>query len=158
MTRARRLLLVLPALLAALVLPARGAQPIFKKGTLTLLAPGKRVVLQVEVADTPAARAQGLMFRRSLPESAGMLFVFETEGRWGFWMKNTLIPLSIAFIDRYWKIVDIQDMAVAPDPQAGPFTIYEARAPARYALEVRQGLFRKHNVTVGTRVIFRRHE
>jgi hypothetical protein len=88
MTHGRRLLLVLPALLAALVLPARGAQPIFKKGTLTLLAPGKRVVLEVEVADTPAARAQGLMFRRSLPESAGMLFVFETEGRWGFWMKT----------------------------------------------------------------------
>lgn len=154
----RHVVLILPALLAALELAAGGAEPLFKKGTLTLLVPGKRVVLQVEVADTPAARAQGLMFRRSLPESAGMLFVFETEGRWGFWMKNTLIPLSVAFIDRHWKIVDIQDMAVAPDPRAGPFTIYEARAPARYALEVRQGLFLKHGVTVGTRVIFRRHE
>ncbi len=145
-------------LLVALTLPAGAAESLFKKGTLTLLAPGRRVVLKVEVADTPEARAHGLMLRRNLPDNAGMLFVFEEEQRWGFWMKNTLIPLSIAFVDRYWKIVDVQDMAVAPDPQKGPFTIYEARAPARYALEVRQGLFRKYSVGVGTRILFKRHD
>ncbi len=145
-------------LVAVLTLPAGAAESLFKKGTLTLLAPGRRVVLKVEVADTPEARARGLMLRRNLPDNAGMLFVFEEEQRWGFWMKNTLIPLSIAFVDRYWKIVDVQDMAVAPDPQEGPFTIYEARAPARHALEVRQGLFRKYNVGVGTRILFKRHD
>lgn len=153
-----RLLMALLVPLVALTLPAGAAESLFKKGTLTLLAPGKRVVLEVEVADTPEARARGLMLRRSLPETAGMLFVFEEEQRWGFWMKNTLIPLSIAFIDRYWKIVDIQDMTVAPNPQEGPFTIYESRAPARYALEVRQGLFRRYNAGIGTRILFRRHD
>src|SRR3990172_6030159 len=124
-----RLLMAL-LVLVALTLPARAAESLFKKGTLTLLAPGRRVLLEVEIADTPETRARGLMFRPKLRDNAGMLFVFEDEQRWGFWMKNTLIPLSIAFIDRYWKIVDIQDMTVAPNPQEGPFTIYESRAPA----------------------------
>jgi uncharacterized membrane protein (UPF0127 family) len=147
----------LAAVLAGLTLPVGAAESLFGKGTLTLLAAGRRVVLQVEVAETPEARARGLMFRPTLAENAGMLFVFEEEQRWGFWMKNTLIPLSVAFIDRHWRIVDIQDMAVAPDPQDGPFVIYEARAPARYALEVRQGLFRRYSVGVGARIIFQRH-
>ena len=158
MIRLNRPVLALTGLVIGLALPAGAADSLFKQGTVTLLAPGKRVVLQVEVADTAEARARGLMFRARLPESAGMLFVFEDEQRWGFWMKNTLIPLSIAFIDRYWRIVDMHDMAVAADPQDGPFTIYEARAPARYALEVRQGLFRKHNIVVGARVLFKRHD
>ncbi|HEV8338904.1 MAG TPA: DUF192 domain-containing protein [bacterium] len=145
-----------PALLDAQ--PERGANGLFKKGTLVLLAPGRRVVLQVEVADTAMARSRGLMDRERLAADAGMLFIFEESGRWGFWMKNTLIPLSIAFIDKTWRIVDIQDMAVAPNPREGPFTIYEARAPALYALEVRQGLFKHKGIGVGARVIFTPHE
>ncbi|MGH7418216.1 MAG: DUF192 domain-containing protein, partial [Candidatus Rokuibacteriota bacterium] len=117
-------------------------------------ASGRRVVLQVEVAATPEARSRGLMNRERLPDNAGMLFIFEEQHRWGFWMKNTLIPLSIAFIDRHWRVVDIQDMAVAPNPREGPFTIYESRAPALYALEVRQGLFKQKGIGVGARVVF----
>lgn len=146
-------------LAVTLALPADAANSLFKKGTVVLLtASGRRVTLQVEVADTPEARARGLMLRTGLPDTAGMLFVFEEEQRWGFWMKNTLIPLSIAFIDRRWRIVDIQDMAVAPSPQDGPFAIYEAKAPALYALEVRQGLFAQRGIPVGARVLFTLHE
>ncbi len=154
----RRYAITLVALLVGLTLPATAAESPFGKGTLTLLAPGKRVALEVEVAKTPEARAQGLMFRTRVPDNTGMLFVFEEEHTWGFWMKNTLVPLSVAFMDRYWTIVDIQDMAVAPNPKDGPFTIYTAKAPARYALEVRQGFFRKYNVTAGTRVLFKQHD
>lgn len=138
--------------------PAGGADLPFKKGTLVLLAPGRRVVLQVDVADTPEARARGLMHRQTLADNMGMLFIFEEQHRWGFWMKNTLIPLSIAFIDRRWRVVDIQDMAVAPSPRDGPFTIYESRTPALYALEVRQGLFKQKGIEVGARVVFTPHE
>lgn len=158
MIRVLLLLTVVIFAAPALAEPAPGTNGLFRKGTLVLLASGRRVVLQVEVAATPEARSRGLMNRDRLPDNAGMLFIFEEQHRWGFWMKNTLIPLSVAFIDRSWRIVDIQDMAVAPNPREGPFTIYEARAPALYALEVRQGFFKQKGIGVGARVVFTPHE
>lgn len=158
MIRVLLLLTVVISAAPALAEPAPGTNGLFRKGTLVLVASGRRVVLQVEVAATPEARSRGLMNRERLPDNAGMLFIFEEQHRWGFWMKNTLIPLSVAFIDRSWRIVDIQDMAVAPNPREGPFTIYEARAPALYALEVRQGLFKQKGIGVGARVVYTPHE
>lgn len=112
-----------------------------------------RVTLNVEIADTPESREVGLMNRPSLPDDAGMLFVFETTSIWAFWMKNTLIPLSVAFIDDQWKIVDILDMRVGPNPETGRLDIYEAAKPSRYALEVNQGLFARRGISVGAKVI-----
>ena len=126
----------------------------FKQGALTITQGAKRAVLQVEVADTAEARAQGLMSRQKLAENAGMLFIFEDQALWGFWMKNTLIPLSIAFIDKDWKIVDIRDMKVAADPEHGPFEIYESSKPFKHALEVNQGYFKRKGLGVGARVVF----
>lgn len=127
--------------------------PVFKRGVVTLLQADRRVVVQVEVADSPEARARGLMFRTHLPENHGMLFLFEAPQRLAFWMKNTRIPLSIAFIDTRWRIVDIQDM---DPPQPGAeIPIYVSRAPAQYALEVNQGFFRRWGITTGARVIYR---
>ena len=126
----------------------------YKQGTVTIAQSFRRVRLQVEVADTPASRAQGLMHRRHLDESAGMLFIFEETSRGGFWMKNTLIPLSIAFIDEKWGIVDIKDMKVAPDPKDGPFTVYDSAKPYRYALEVNEGFFTRSGVKVGAKVTY----
>jgi len=111
------------------------------------------VTVQVEVADTPEARGLGLMCRTSLPEGAGMLFVFEESRPWAFWMKNTLIPLSIAFIDSAWRIVDIQDMN--PPAPGGEIPIYLSRYEAQYALEVNQGFFTRHGIGVGARVVYR---
>jgi len=130
----------------------------FKRGTLVLTQDERRVTLKVEVADTSEARTQGLMFRKSLGDDEGMLFVFSAEEPLAFWMKNTLIPLSIAFIDRNWRIVDIQDMAVAKDPEHGPFPVYPSKVPARYALEVNQGFFARKKIGVGARVHFTLHE
>lgn len=152
----RRLLflLILIVLLAPTAIRAQsGPDPaiVYKKGTLILSQSFRRVRLQVEVADTPQSRAQGLMYRRQLAENAGMLFIFEATGRGGFWMKNTLIPLSIAFIDEDWKIVDIKDMDVEKDPER-PANVYASAKPYRYALEVNQGFFARHRITVGAGV------
>jgi hypothetical protein len=128
--------------------------PKFDRGTLHVFQNSRRVTLAVEVANTVETRAYGLMFRKTLDENAGMLFVFEQEGKWGFWMKDTLIPLSIGFIDRQWRLLEVQDMAVAVDPQTGPWPIYEPRAAYRYALEVNQGYFMRKGITAGARFEF----
>lgn len=103
----------------------------------------KTTRLRVELACTPAEQQQGLMFRRELPEDQGMLFVFPQEQRLSFWMKNTYVPLSIAYLDNQGTVVDIQDMEpldLEPHPSA---------KLARYALEVNQGWFQRHQVVVG---------
>ncbi len=102
--------------------------------------------LTVELAITPLERQVGLMFREYLPENRGMLFVFESEDYLTFWMKNTSIPLSIAFINPEGIIVDIQNME--------PFTTtpHVSKERAIYALEVNKGWFKKHGITVGDTV------
>ncbi len=108
----------------------------------------KEKEIRVEVARTPEERAVGLMGRKHLGKEEGMLFIFEEEGYHSFWMKDTLIPLSIAFIDREGRIVRIADMkpltlASHPPPQ-----------PILYALEMNQGWFSKNGIKVGDIVRF----
>ena len=97
----------------------------------------------VEVVRTPEERAQGLMGRKHLGEDEGMLFIFEKEDYHSFWMKNTLIPLSIAFIDREGKILKIADME--------PLTLdsHPPPKPILYALEMKRGWFLTNGVQVG---------
>lgn len=102
----------------------------------------------VEVARTPEARAKGLMGRKHLGKDEGMLFVFEEEGYHSFWMKNTLIPLSIAFIDREGRIVKIVDM----EPLS--LTSHTPSQPILYALEMNRGWFSRNGVRVGDVVRF----
>ncbi|HEY9571485.1 MAG TPA: DUF192 domain-containing protein [Pusillimonas sp.] len=99
--------------------------------------------IQAEVAATDASRANGLMNRASLPENHGMLFVFDGPTTTCFWMKNTPLPLSIAFIDSKGMIVNIADMQ--------PHTLdpHCPKAPVTHALEMQQGWFRQHSVTAG---------
>jgi uncharacterized protein len=106
------------------------------------------VRVRVEVADDPAEQAKGLMDRTTLGENRGMLFVFPDEEVRAFWMKDTLIPLSIAFIDSQRRIIDIQDMKPLDDEPPH----YVSAEPAQYALEVNQGFFEKRGVKVGDRV------
>jgi len=126
----------------------------FKRGFLTITQGQARAFLNVEVADTPESRALGLGNRASLASNSGMLFVFDTTGIWAFWMKDTLIPLTVAFIDEQWEIVELIDMAVAKDPQNGPFEIYKPAKTSHYALEVNQGFFPRKNITVGAKVVY----
>ena len=115
-------------------------------GTLTIdNSAGERVPVRVEVVSTPADMERGLMGRTSLAEDAGMLFVFSQEQSTdsSFWMKDTLIPLSIAFIDPQGRIIDIQDMQPLDESPHYP------AAPYQYALEVNQGFFANHGIDVG---------
>ncbi len=117
--------------------------------TLTIVnSMGERVPVGVEIADTDAERQTGLMERSTLAKDAGMLFVFEGEQTLSFWMRDTLIPLSIAYIDAEGRIVDIQDMQPLDDVPPH----YVSAEPAQYALEVNQGFFEQRGVTVGDTV------
>ena len=106
--------------------------------------------LTIELATTPEARSCGLSLRDSLPENRGMLFVYAEPEILTFWMKNTRMPLSIAFIDTASRIVSIQKMSPFPIT-----TVYESPVPALYALEVNQGWFEENGVGVGDAVEFR---
>ena len=99
--------------------------------------------LEVEVADTPETRSRGLMHRKSLGYDAGMLFVFPKEQPLQFWMRNTTLPLSIAFADDTGRIVHIADMEPLSE------SLVPSGAPARYALEVNRGWFAHHGVQPG---------
>ncbi|MCU0847302.1 MAG: DUF192 domain-containing protein [Spirochaetes bacterium] len=105
---------------------------------------GKKVFLKAYVADTDDRRHYGLMFINRLPEDEGMLFVFTSESKQNFWMKNTFIPLSIAYAAKNFTINEIHDMR--------PLDIsatYPSRKPAMYALEVNRGWFDKNKIKPG---------
>jgi uncharacterized membrane protein (UPF0127 family) len=102
----------------------------------------------VEVAKTPEEQRKGLMGRKSLGKDEGMLFIFESEAYHGFWMKDTLIPLSIAFIDKERKIIRISEMKpLALDSHDPP-------QPILYALEMNKGWFAAHGIKVGDVIRF----
>ncbi|MHB1161268.1 MAG: DUF192 domain-containing protein [Chloroflexota bacterium] len=111
-------------------------------------ASGRQVAVRLEVADTPETRATGLSRRPSLPEDAGMLFVFPADGQAAFWMKDTLIPLSIAFISAEGRILEIQDMERLSEE------LHRPAQPYRYAMEVNQGFFKRNEINAGDRVEF----
>ena len=104
-------------------------------------------VLRVEVADTEQARRTGLMFRTQLAENSGMLFVYQAEERWAMWMRNTYVPLSVAFVDRSGRIINIEDM----QPQTED--THQSAKPAKYALEVNLGWFAQRGIKAGDRVL-----
>jgi uncharacterized protein len=106
---------------------------------------GKKVEVRVEIADGLLERERGLMDRTSLGEDRGMLFVFRREQPLSFWMKDTRIPLSIAYIDSKGRITDILDMKPLDDKPPH----YVSSEPVQYALEVNQGFFDDRGVKVG---------
>lgn len=107
---------------------------------------GRNVQLKVQVADTPKKRDKGLMFVEHLPENEGMLFVFPGATYGGFWMKNTLIPLSIAFLDSDGKILKILDMMPCKEDFC---PTYDPEITYHYALEVNLGWFEKNQIKEG---------
>ena len=112
--------------------------------------PGAAVEISLEVAATPAERERGLMYRRSLAEGRGMLFVFDADGNQSFWMKNTLIPLDLLFIARDGTVVGIH-------ANATPLSTANIAVgkPSRYVLEVPGGWAARHGISAGARVDFR---
>lgn len=111
------------------------------------LGSGQSVSLQVEIADTPESREQGLMHRQSLKKNSGMMFIFEKDEYLSFWMQNTYIPLDIAYIDRNGIIGEIYQMSPLDST-----SIIRSAKPFRYALEVNRGWFRAHKIHKGSKI------
>jgi len=144
------IVLAMSALLAAC--GGAGDQPL-PTGTLTFETPHGAVRMPAEIAETPAARQRGLMDRTSLPADAGMVFLFDEPGDGGFWMKNTRIPLSIAFWGADGRIVSMLDMEPC---RADPCPIYPPGATYVGAVEANQGYFEQHGIAKGDRVALQR--
>ncbi|MEQ1877899.1 MAG: DUF192 domain-containing protein [Bdellovibrionia bacterium] len=105
--------------------------------------------LSVEVADNEERRQQGLMNRKVLDDGKGMIFIFGGESPQSFWMKNTLIPLSIAFFDSKKKLVDMFDMEPEASEMVANPRIYRSNKLSQYALEVPKGWFKENKIKVG---------
>ncbi|MBX9744133.1 MAG: DUF192 domain-containing protein [Chlamydiales bacterium] len=111
------------------------------------------IALIVEIADTEQSRRRGLMFRQDLPEGRGMLFIHETPQILSYWMKNTYIPLSIAFFDSDHTLLNIEDMPSCEEERS--LKSFRSKTFALYALEVPRGWFEKHNIKPGMKFSFR---
>lgn len=103
-------------------------------------------VITAEMAKTPQSRTVGMMFREKTAPNHGMLFLFEFKGQQCFWMRNTPLPLSIAFIDDDGTILQIADMAPKSEE------LHCSQRPVRYALEMEQGWFGRKGVLVGSKI------
>ena len=129
----------------ALALLAFAAAPALAQNPVAQLNAGMHLI-HAEVVSEPGSRAQGLMYRKSLAQNAGMLFIFDEQAPHCMWMKNTLIALSVAFIDDNGGIVNIADME--PHSEAS----HCATRPVRYALEMNRGWFAARGVKPGSRL------
>ena len=118
----------------------------FEKQELRINSKGITQILKAEIARTDAQKSQGLMYRKSINDNEGMLFIFERDQILSFWMKNTLIPLSIAYIASDGRILEIHDM------EPGNLNPVRSSRSCRYALEVPQGWFSRKGIAVGDRL------
>jgi uncharacterized protein len=136
---------ILAAIAMAFLLPAACAQAADAALPEITLAIGKHTLI-AEVAANDNSRTTGLMHRRMLPENRGMLFVFPHTTPLSFWMMNTHVALSIAFLDDAGAIINIADMKpLTTDP-------HPSTRPARYALEMNQGWFARRGIKAGAKV------
>ncbi len=107
----------------------------------------------IEIADTPEERQRWLMYRQELPELSGMLFVFEQAGQYNFWMKNTLIPLDMIWINDQNKIIDIKQ---ATPCTADPCPTYNPQWSSSYVLELNSWISQKYGIHIGDKVKIRK--
>jgi len=130
-----------PLVVATLLLATVGAR---SQGSLELSAGIHRI--RAEVVNTSQSRAEGLMYRKNLPANYGMLFVFDQAAQHCMWMRNTLMPLSVAFIDASGRIINIEEML--PQTEMN----HCAAKPAKFALEMSAGWFRSRGLSSGTQL------
>lgn len=110
-----------------------------------------KIILNVKVAKTTIQQERGLMFVKNMPANEGMLFVYDVEDIRGFWMKNTLIPLSIGFFGADQKLFQIENMRPVKSFLDQNIDRSHSQKPAQYALEVNQGWFKKNKIALGTK-------
>ncbi len=115
--------------------------------------PNSDTSLEVEIADTASERETGLMYREKLTIDEGMLFVFPEEDDRGFWMKNTLIPLDMIFVDAEGRIINIEETVPEPNTSDEDLKTYRSDAPAKYVIETNSSFTERRNVEEGDRVV-----
>jgi uncharacterized membrane protein (UPF0127 family) len=135
-------LIALALLLASIGSDAEEENTIEREPLTIVTAEGQVARLQVEIADTPEERSVGLSGRPEIPVDTGMLFIIPNQGA-GFWMKDTLVPLSVAFLARCGEIIDIQDM----EPLS--LDLHNTDEDYSFGLETPQGWFRENGIEVG---------
>lgn len=137
---------IMIVLTMAFVTASRGEALEFQKRKIKLAG----ITLTVEMAETPEQQERGLMNRTSLEKDAGMLFAFSEPQILTFWMKNTLIPLSIGYFDAKMKLIDVIEMVPAVAGDQHP-KVYPSSKPAQYALEMTKGWFAAHHIKPGVK-------
>lgn len=120
-----------------------------KPKSLSFLTSKGPIAFQVSVADTDAKRQNGLMFVKQLASHAGMLFIFNENSVHTFWMRNTLIPLDMIFMDSNWKVVGIVENA---EPESDE--VRSVHLPSRYVLEINGGLSKQLGISIGMKGIY----
>ncbi|VTU35038.1 hypothetical protein H4CHR_03553 [Variovorax sp. PBS-H4] len=135
---------VLLALSAALLAPVHAQQP--QTGLQRVRLTAGMYQIDAQVAETPAQRQTGLMFRKEMPQNEGMIFVFEQPATQCFWMRNTLLPLTAAFVADDGRIVNTADMKPQTDDS------HCSEEPVRFVLEMNQGWFAHKNIKKGTKL------
>jgi uncharacterized protein len=141
------LILILGVLAVLLLLNPGGCSTKPSSGLATMKVPIGNTTFTLEVADTEYSRERGLMHRDSMPADHGMIFVFPDDRRLNFWMKNTLIPLDILYLDSAGVVLNIDQMAPKDTTTQHP-----SDGPARYAIELNQGTAAKVGVKPGDKV------
>ncbi len=116
----------------------------------SIISEGGKVEIDIEIADDPKERSKGLMYRKSLPQNSGMLFIFENERNVSFWMKNTLIPLDMIFIAENGTITEIKQN-IQPC-ESDPCESYPSNEPTKYVLEVNANFSKENNIQVGDKL------
>ena len=138
-------------LVAAIFLLTQSQHPGKEEITITNSA-GQQIPVYVEIADNMQKLEEGLMFRKSLPEDEGMLFVFPRQGIYAFWMKNTLVALDAIYTDANGTIVDIIQMNPCI---MDPCPTYAPDSEALYVLEVNKGFSERHGIKEGGKIVLK---
>ncbi|WP_239334996.1 DUF192 domain-containing protein [Ruegeria sp. Ofav3-42] len=141
---------LIPGLVAFLVLWSGMAEAACRSDQIDIRNASAQIRFNIEVAVTPQERSRGLMFRENLPNRSGMLFVFDPPQRVVFWMKNTLIPLDIIFLDRSGTVTRVHQGAIP-----GDLTPIEGGDSVFAVLEINAGLAARYSIKPGTEM---RHE
>ena len=118
-----------------------------KHSKVYIYTTNSEIMVNVEVADTPQKQSQGLMFRENMKWDHGMLFIFDNETILSFWMKDTLIPLDMIFVDKTFRIINIIDNTLPCNIE--PCPDYSSEKPVKYVLEVNAGFVETNDIEAG---------
>ncbi|MEM5804806.1 MAG: DUF192 domain-containing protein [Candidatus Aenigmatarchaeota archaeon] len=140
------------AAIAAIVLAAAFLMILNKPSETISVAIGGKASIAAEVAYTSEERERGLMHRSGLPEGSGMIFIFDKEGSYNFWMKNMRFPIDIIWVNQHCSVVFLTNGA--PPCAAEPCKLYSADEPVKYVIEVPAGYAGRHGISAGDEAAF----